>query len=140
MPTAPASCSGRTPKPSCSVFAGSITGPRRGHEVDVNVHRLNRGEDANLHYLEKVRQHLPLVAQFKPDLLLWYYGFDTHQEDYGSIGLTADAYFQICDLLIAAAADLQVPLQVVLGGGSLSHLATATIPEIIRRLAERLMI
>ena len=27
--------------------------------------------------------------------------------------------------------------QVVLGGGSLSHLASATIPEIIRRLAER---
>ncbi len=117
-------------------FCGLDYRAQGGHEVDVNVNRLNRGEDANLHYLEKVRQHLPLVAQFKPDLLLWYYGFDTHQEDYGSIGLTADAYFQICDLLIAAAADLQVPLQVVLGGGSLSHLATATIPEIIRRLAE----
>jgi hypothetical protein len=38
--------------------------------------------------------------------------------------------------MIATAADLQVPLQVVLGGGSLSHLATATIPEIIRHLAE----
>ena len=117
-------------------FCGLDYRAQGGHEVDVNVHRLNRGEDANSHYLEKVRQHLPLVAQFKPDLLLWYYGFDTHQEDYGSIGLTEDAYFQICDLLIAAAADLQVPLQVVLGGGSLSHLATATIPEIIRRLAE----
>jgi hypothetical protein len=29
-----------------------------------------------------------------------------------------------------------VPLQVVLAGGSMSHLATATIPAIIRRLAE----
>jgi hypothetical protein len=38
--------------------------------------------------------------------------------------------------MIAAAAEANVPLQVVLGGGSLSHLATNTIPEIIRRLAE----
>jgi len=107
-----------------------------GNEVDVNVYRLNWGEDTNSQYLEKVRQHLPLVQQFQPDLLLWYYGFDTHREDYGSLGLTEAAYFQICDLMIATAADLQVPLQVVLGGGSLSHLATATIPEIIRHLAE----
>jgi acetoin utilization deacetylase AcuC-like enzyme len=117
-------------------FCGVDYQAQGGHEVDVNVHRLNSGEDVDSQYLEKVRQHLPLVTQFQPDLLLWYYGFDTHREDYGSIGLTEDAYFQICDLLIATAADLQVPLQVVLGGGSLSHLATATIPEIIRRLAE----
>ena len=38
--------------------------------------------------------------------------------------------------MLAAAADLGVPLMVVLAGGSMSHLATATIPEIIRRLAE----
>ena len=117
-------------------FCGVDYRSQSGNEVDVNVYRLNWREDPNSQYLEKVRQHLPLVQQFQPDLLLWYYGFDTHREDYGSLGLTEDAYFQICDLMIAAAADLQVPLQVVLGGGSLSHLATATIPEIIRRLAE----
>jgi hypothetical protein len=38
--------------------------------------------------------------------------------------------------MLAAAADLAVPLLVVLAGGSMSHLATNTIPEIIRRLAE----
>jgi acetoin utilization deacetylase AcuC-like enzyme len=106
-----------------------------GAKIDVNVHRLH-GSDPNTQYIDLVRQHLPLVGQFKPDLLLWYYGFDTHRDDYGSIGLTEDAYFQICDLMIATAVELQVPLQVVLGGGSLSHLATSTIPEIIRRLAE----
>ena len=52
------------------------------------------GEDPNAQYLEKVRQNLPLVAQFKPDLLLWYYGFDTHREDYGSIGLTETPIFR----------------------------------------------
>ena len=86
--------------------------------------------------MDLVRQHLPLIPPFKPDLLIWYYGFDTHLEDYGSLGLTEAAYFEICDLMIEAAAEMGVPLQVVLGGGSLPHLAVATIPEIIRRLAE----
>ncbi|MCL4503612.1 MAG: histone deacetylase [Deltaproteobacteria bacterium] len=116
-------------------FCGASFQSPDGTKIDVNVHRLSGG-DPDAQYIELVRQHLPQVSQFTPDLLLWYYGFDTHQEDYGSIGLTEDAYFQICDLMIANAAALQVPLQVVLGGGSLSHLATATIPEIIRRLAE----
>ena len=52
------------------------------------------------------------------------------------VGLTEAAYFAICDLMLAAAANMGVPLMVVLAGGSMSHLATATIPEIIRRLAE----
>jgi acetoin utilization deacetylase AcuC-like enzyme len=86
--------------------------------------------------VDQVRRHLPLIPPFKPDLLLWYYGFDTHADDYGSLGLGLDPYFQICDLMIKAAADMNVPLQVVLGGGSLPYLATRTIPEIIRRLSE----
>ena len=77
----------------------------------------------------------PDVLAYKPDLLVWYYGFDTHRNDYGSIGLTEKAYFQICQAMIETAAVLNIPLQVVLGGGSLAALATATIPEIIRRLA-----
>jgi acetoin utilization deacetylase AcuC-like enzyme len=105
-------------------------------KIDVNVYRLYGPEDPNAQYVGAVRQHADLVPAFKPDLLVWYYGFDTHLEDYGSLGLTEEAYFDICDLMIATAEEAQVPLQVVLGGGSLSHLATATIPEIIRRLAE----
>jgi hypothetical protein len=38
--------------------------------------------------------------------------------------------------MLASAAQIGCPLQVVLGGGSLSYLARDTIPEIIRRLAE----
>ncbi len=55
-------------------FCGVDYRAQGGHEVDVNVYRLNRGEDANSQYLEKVRQHLPLVAQFQArpaPLVLW---------------------------------------------------------------------
>jgi len=117
-------------------FCGVNVSSEDGAKVHVNVHRMNWHENPNTQYLEQVRRHLPLIPPFKPDLLIWYYGFDTHLEDYGSLGLTEEAYFEICDLMIAASAEMGVPLQVVLGGGSLPHLAAATIPEIIRRLAE----
>jgi len=117
-------------------FCGMSSQSDDGTKIDVNVQHMHWREDTNVQYLDLVRQHLPRLAAFKPALLIWYYGFDTHEEDYGSLGLTEAAYFEICDLMIAAAAELGVPLQVVLGGGSLSHLAAATIPEIIRRLAE----
>jgi acetoin utilization deacetylase AcuC-like enzyme len=118
-------------------FCGDDYRSPDGTKVDVDVYNLSYTRDADRQYADAVALSLPLVAPFKPDLLLWYYGFDTHRDDYGSLGLREEAFFHICDLMINAAADLDVPLQVVLGGGSLSYLATNTIPEIIRRLAEK---
>jgi acetoin utilization deacetylase AcuC-like enzyme len=83
-----------------------------------------------------VRRELPRIPQFGPDLLVWYYGFDTHADDYGSIGLTEPAFFEICDLMLFVSGELGIPLQVVLGGGSISYLALNTIPEIVKRLAQ----
>lgn len=117
-------------------FCGVSVSSDDGTKVHVNVHRMSGPQDPNSQYLEMVRRNVPLIGPFKPDLLIWYYGFDTHAEDYAPLGLTEEAYFAICDLMIATAEGLGIPLQVVLGGGSLPHLATRTIPEIIRRLAE----
>ncbi|MEJ2672999.1 MAG: histone deacetylase [Deltaproteobacteria bacterium] len=117
-------------------FCGTDFKSNDGTKVDVNAYRMNWREDPDVQYLNLVRQNLPLVPAFKPDLLIWYYGFDTHRDDYGSLGLTEAAYFDICDLMLSASTEMGVPLHVVLAGGSLAYLATATIPEIIRRLAE----
>jgi len=117
-------------------FCGSNYRSPDGTKIDVDVYRQGYAGDPDSQYLDAVRQHLPLVPPFKPDLLLWYYGFDTHADDYGSLGLGVEAYFQICDLMIQTAAQMHIPLQVVLGGGSLPYLAAGTIPEIIKRLAE----
>ena len=117
-------------------FCGADHRSADGTKIDVEVYRLGWQDDVNARYVDKVRRHLPLIPPFKPDLLIWYYGFDTHADDYGSLGLTEEAYFDICDLMISLATEMKVPLQVVLGGGSLPHLALNTIPEIIRRLAE----
>ncbi len=117
-------------------FCGDTFLSPDGTKIDVDVYQAGREADPDQAYLAAVRTHLPRVASFRPDLLVWYYGFDTHRNDYGSIGLTEKAYFDLDDLMIAAAAQLGIPLQVVLAGGSLAELATATIPGIIRRLAE----
>ncbi len=117
-------------------FCGADHRSADGAKIDVEVYRLGWQDNVNARYVDKVRRHLPLIPPFKPDLLIWYYGFDTHADDYGSLGLTEEAYFDICDLMISLATEMGVPLQVVLGGGSLPHLALNTIPEIIRRLAE----
>jgi acetoin utilization deacetylase AcuC-like enzyme len=117
-------------------FCGANYRDPSGTKVDVDVYRLGWAGDPNAQYVEQVKDHLPLINPFRPDLLIWYYGFDTHADDYGSLGLTESAYFETCDLMLAASLEMGVPLHVVLAGGSLPHLATATIPEIIRRLAE----
>jgi acetoin utilization deacetylase AcuC-like enzyme len=117
-------------------FCGEDYQSPDGTKVDVDVYRLPWQAEINRLYADLVRRHLPLISRFRPDLLIWYYGFDTHADDYGSLGLTEEAYFEICDLMLSASTEAGVPLQVVLGGGSLPYLATNTIPEIIRRLAE----
>jgi acetoin utilization deacetylase AcuC-like enzyme len=117
-------------------FCGEDFVAADGTKIDVDVYQAARKPDPDQEYLSAVKAHLHRVLDFKPNVLVWYYGFDTHLSDYGSIGLTEKVYFQICGLMIEAAATLEIPLQVVLGGGSLAALATATIPEIIRRLSQ----
>ncbi len=116
-------------------FCGTDYASADGSKVDVDVYQLAWRPTVNRDYVDAVRRRLPLVPEFRPDLLVWYYGFDTHAEDYGALGLTEEAFLELADLMCKVAEESQLALQVVLGGGSLSHLATATIPAIIRRLA-----
>lgn len=81
------------------------------------------------------REVRPRVERFQPDLLVWYFGFDTHRGDYGDIGLTAAAFLGIADRMVALAhLSCAGRLLVVLGGGSRTDLATALIPPVIARL------
>lgn len=88
-------------------------------------------------YLDLVRRELPdKVRRFRPDLLFWYFGFDTHQGDYGDIGLTGPCYWGIATLMREVAEEAcGGRLEVVLGGGSHTRLATHLIPPVIERLA-----
>ncbi len=88
-------------------------------------------------YVDLVRRHFPpRVRRFRPDLIFWYFGFDTHQGDYGDIGLTGPCYWEISLLVRDLAGEVcRGKLEVVLGGGSHTRLATSLIPPVIERLA-----
>jgi len=95
------------------------------------------GRPMNELYADLVRRHFPPRARrFQPDLIFWYFGFDTHQGDYGDIGLTGPCYWDIALLVRKLAEEVcGGKLAVVLGGGSHTQLATSLIPPIIERLA-----
>ncbi|MFP3870605.1 MAG: histone deacetylase [Syntrophobacteria bacterium] len=77
------------------------------------------------------------VKDFKPDLIFWYFGFDTHQGDYGSLGLTKRCYLKIARFMKQTAEEVTGGrLEVVLGGGSRTEIATDVIPPIIQVLAD----
>jgi acetoin utilization deacetylase AcuC-like enzyme len=89
-------------------------------------------------YADHVKNEFyPRVKAFKPDLIFWYFGFDTHQGDYGSLGLSGRCYEEIARFMKKTAEEVSGGrLEVVLGGGSRTVIATAVIPPIIEILAE----
>ena len=77
------------------------------------------------------------VKDFKPDLMFWYFGFDTHLGDYGSLGLSGRCFQEIARFMKKTAEEVSGGrLEVVLGGGSRTDIATSVIPPIIEILAE----
>jgi acetoin utilization deacetylase AcuC-like enzyme len=115
---------------------------RDGTKVDVvapHPPRFFPGSDpkeVNARYVDAVaRAFSARVRRFHPDLLFWYFGFDTHRGDYGDIGLTRPAYLEIGSLMKAHAEELcEGRLEVVLGGGSRSDIARDLIPPVIQLL------
>ena len=95
------------------------------------------GRSMNEAYFETVERNFPARARaFRPDMMFWYFGFDTHQGDYGDIGLTGPCYWNIASLVRDLSEEIcGGKLEVVLGGGSHTQLATYLIPPIIGRLA-----
>jgi len=98
---------------------------------------LHAGRSMNDLYFDLVTVEFPPRARrFRPDMIFWYFGFDTHQGDYGDIGLTGPCYWNISSLMRELSEEVcGGKLEVVLGGGSHTQLATYLIPPIIAKLA-----
>jgi acetoin utilization deacetylase AcuC-like enzyme len=121
-------------------FCGQEYESPDGTKVDVaypHAPGIGDGRAINDVYFDRVANRFPdRVRRFRPDLLFWYFGFDTHQGDYGDIGLTGPCYWNIALLMRDLAEEVcGGKLAVVLGGGSQTNLATYLIPPIIERLA-----
>jgi acetoin utilization deacetylase AcuC-like enzyme len=122
-------------------FCGMNHESADGTKVDVSYGSFGAGRRAgrsmnDLYGEEVALQFLPRARRFRPDLIFWYFGFDTHEGDYGDIGLTGPCYWTIALLMRTLADEIcGGRLEVVLGGGSHTHLATSLIPPIIEMLA-----
>ena len=122
-------------------FCGTNYESPDGTKVDVAFSEafggVREGAALNDLYLASVARHFASRAgDFRPDLIFWYFGFDTHQGDYGDIGLTGPCYWGIAHLMSELAGKVcGGRLEVVLGGGSRTDLATHLIPPIIERLS-----
>lgn len=101
----------------------------------VNIHVPWRVGDEE--YLRLVTEgFLPRAKAFQPEAILWNWGYDGTQGEYGDIGLTPDFHVRLAQKLKEAAdAVCQGRLIVVLCGGSRRDLAHRLIPQLIRVLA-----
>lgn len=92
--------------------------------------------DIDARYAQTVVQAFaPRVTAFQPEFIFWYFGFDTHQGDYGDLGLSLNAYLAIAAMTKRLSLQLSAGrLEVVLGGGSRSDIARRVIPPIIEML------
>jgi acetoin utilization deacetylase AcuC-like enzyme len=100
--------------------------------------RDGKNENVDQQYADNVKNEFyPRVKDFKPDLIFWYFGFDTHQGDYGSLGLSGRCFQEIARFMKKTAEEVSGGrLEVVLGGGSQTDIATNVIPPVIEILAE----
>ena len=107
-----------------------------GTKVDVPAPRA--GEDTDEAYLRLAEAAFSGRARaFRPDLAIWYFGFDGHHGDYGDLGLSLRCFVGLADLMVRVAKEASAGrLLTVLGGGSRTDLATMIIPEVIHRLGK----
>ncbi|HEY3211447.1 MAG TPA: hypothetical protein VGL18_16965 [Actinomycetota bacterium] len=89
-------------------------------------------------YLEAtLAAYVPRVRRFRPDMLVWYMGFDLLEGEYASLGFGTDVLRRLAQAL-ASLADQETKgrLLVVLGGGKDGSRAEEAIWAAVRGLSE----
>lgn len=90
----------------------------------------------NEEYLRKVREAFPLIRRFKPEMIVHFFGHDTHKNDYGSKGLTEEFFYQLAKEVMDLASEVCGGKYVVIDGGGMNKEVTRRIwREVIRILA-----
>ncbi len=120
----------------CHQEATSQDGTKRDFSVYHRLASARTTGERNAAYVRIVSHEIaPQLAAFRPEILFWYFGFDTHRGDYGDIGLTVDAYTAIArTLTVVADKACNGRIEVVLGGGASRAIAREVIPAVIRTL------
>jgi acetoin utilization deacetylase AcuC-like enzyme len=88
--------------------------------------------------IENVRREVPkLVNEFKPEMLFWICGMDTHEDSYGTQALTSKAYPELAKIIIGTAEDAcQGKIIVKTCCNAPPHATSYIVPRIVDILAE----
>jgi acetoin utilization deacetylase AcuC-like enzyme len=88
-------------------------------------------------YVDLVQKEcVPLMLDFKPEIIFWEFGYDNTKGDYGDIGLTQESHLQIFNAIQQVSEEIcRGYVIVILCGGSSRQTADFCIPQIISRLA-----
>lgn len=79
----------------------------------------------------------PRIADFRPEMILWEFGYDATSGDYGSKGLSVDSHAGIARIARRAAEEVcHGRLVAILCGGGRRDIARYCIPKVINALAE----
>lgn len=101
-------------------------------KIDVYVPPKISDED----YVKLVEENfLPEAEKFKPTMVFWHFGYDTHIGDYGSKGLTSKCYIKLTKIVKNfVEKNCDGKLVIVLCGGSKPEVAKKTIPKMVEIL------
>jgi acetoin utilization deacetylase AcuC-like enzyme len=105
-----------------------------GTKIDVAVPYSTTDKD----YVRLVEENfISNVEKFKPKMVFWHFGYDTHINDYGSRGLTEECYLKLTRLVKGEVEKIcGGKLVVVLCGGSRADVAKNVIPKMVKILLE----
>ncbi len=83
-------------------------------------------------YLNRVEEGIQIAEEFKPEMILHFFGHDTHKDDYGSRGLSDDFFVELAKRMEEFASKVCDGKYVVVDGGGANAKVTEYIfPRII---------
>lgn len=93
---------------------------------------------SDIQEIENVRREVPpRVRDFRPDLMYWVCGLDTHQDSYGTRQLTERCYPSLAEIIKTTADEVcDGKLVVTNGCNAPAHVSQYVMPRIVNCLAE----
>ncbi len=84
-----------------------------------------------------MRETIPKIRSFKPEMIVHFFGHDTHKEDYGSRGLDEEFFVELARVMKQLTDEVCDGRYLVIdGGGANARVGRRIWPEIIRVLAD----
>ena len=93
--------------------------------------------DSDSAFLQLIQNEVPYrLADFKPEMIYWVCGLDTHKDSYGTRKLTEDCYHKQAKILLEAADKIcQGRLLVKIGCNAPAHVSEYVLPRLVDVLA-----